>query len=84
MRLELLVHTFLAAVVAAIDVSQSATAIQVANARLNATWQKSIGAIVDLTLDGRDLLGEKSGSTGIGPYLGTLPWCSGGGEIGGD
>jgi len=83
MRLGLLVLTFLPAVVAAIDVLQSTTTVQVANARFNATWQKSIGAIVDLTLDGRDLLGEKSGSTGIGPYLGASAF-GGGSEIEGD
>ncbi|KAJ5126469.1 hypothetical protein N7448_007248, partial [Penicillium atrosanguineum] len=39
------------------------------NDRLAAVWQKSVGQIIDLTLDGQDLLGQQSGSSGIGPYL---------------
>jgi len=72
MRFKLL-PTLFAATAAAIDISQSSTTVRLSNARLNATWQKNIGAIVDLTLDGRDLLGQTNGSTGIGPYLGLYP-----------
>ncbi|PBP28411.1 rhamnogalacturonate lyase, partial [Diplocarpon rosae] len=40
-----------------------------ANDRLYAAVAKASGAISNLTLDGQDLLGPQSGSTGIGPYL---------------
>lgn len=54
---------------AALQVSQNDTTITVANDRLTAVLRRSAGHIVDLTLDGQDLLGPQSGSTGIGPYL---------------
>ncbi|KAJ5672736.1 Glycoside hydrolase-type carbohydrate-binding [Penicillium longicatenatum] len=54
---------------AALHVAQNETYITLANDRLTAVLQKSVGQIVDLSLDGQDLLGPKSGSTGIGPYL---------------
>ncbi|KAJ6110365.1 Glycoside hydrolase-type carbohydrate-binding [Penicillium sp. IBT 16267x] len=55
--------------VAALHVAQNETYITLANDRLTAVLQKSVGQIVDLSLDGQDLLGPQSGSTGIGPYL---------------
>ncbi|KAJ5536531.1 Glycoside hydrolase-type carbohydrate-binding [Penicillium frequentans] len=54
---------------AALHVAQNETYITLANDRLTAVLQKSVGQIVDLSLDGQDLLGPQSGSTGIGPYL---------------
>ncbi|KAJ5509906.1 Glycoside hydrolase-type carbohydrate-binding [Penicillium expansum] len=58
-----------AAVATALQVAENQTYITLANDRLTAVLQKSVGQIVDLTLDGQDLLGAQSGSTGIGPYL---------------
>jgi rhamnogalacturonan endolyase len=54
---------------AALHVSQNDTTITVANDRLTAVLRRSAGQIVDLSLDGQDLLGPQAGSTGIGPYL---------------
>ncbi|CAI7662789.1 hypothetical protein PCG10_005483 [Penicillium crustosum] len=58
-----------AAAATALHVAENQTYITLANDRLTAVLQKSVGQIVDLTLDGQDLLGAQSGSTGIGPYL---------------
>jgi rhamnogalacturonan endolyase len=52
-----------------LNASQSNSSLTIANARLTASVAKSGGYISTLTLDGQDLLGKKSGSTGIGPYL---------------
>ncbi|KGO74917.1 Glycoside hydrolase-type carbohydrate-binding [Penicillium italicum] len=65
----LIAFTAVAAVATALHVAENQTYITLANDRLTAVLQKSVGQIVDLTLDGRDLLGTQSGSTGIGPYL---------------
>lgn len=54
---------------AALQVLQNDTTITVANDRLTVVLRSSAGQIVDLSLDGQDLLGPQSGSTGIGPYL---------------
>ena len=43
--------------------------IIVSNDRLTAVLDKSSGHITDVNLDGQDLLGPTSGSTGKGPYL---------------
>ena len=59
----------LAVVSNALDVSQNETVITIANDRLSAVLRRSVGQIEQLTLDGQDLLGQRSGSTGIGPYL---------------
>ncbi|KAJ5131569.1 uncharacterized protein N7515_007608 [Penicillium bovifimosum] len=62
--------TFTAAAgAAALHIADNQTHITLANDRLAVVLQKSVGQIVDLTLDGKDLLGPQSGSTGIGPYL---------------
>ncbi|CAI7630683.1 unnamed protein product [Penicillium glandicola] len=61
--------TGLAAAATALHVAENQTYITLSNDRLTAVLQKSVGQIVDLTLDGQDLLGAQSGSTGIGPYL---------------
>jgi rhamnogalacturonan endolyase len=70
MRSSFLLNALLACVAAALNVTDNSTEIHVSNERLSATWLKSLGSITDLSLDGRDLLGARSGSTGIGPYLG--------------
>ncbi|CAG7943832.1 unnamed protein product [Penicillium salamii] len=54
---------------AALQVVENSTYITLGNDRLTAVLKRSAGQIVDLTLDGQDLLGVQSGSTGIGPYL---------------
>ncbi|CAG8133684.1 unnamed protein product [Penicillium olsonii] len=54
---------------AALQVIENSTFITLGNDRLTAVLKKSAGQIVDLSLDGQDLLGVQSGSTGIGPYL---------------
>ncbi|KAJ5666578.1 Glycoside hydrolase-type carbohydrate-binding [Penicillium macrosclerotiorum] len=52
-----------------LHVLQNETTITLSNDRLTAVLQKDAGQVVDLFLDGQDLLGPQSGSTGIGPYL---------------
>ncbi|KAJ5433967.1 Glycoside hydrolase-type carbohydrate-binding [Penicillium cf. griseofulvum] len=70
MRVSLLTaFTGLAAAATALHVAENQTHITLANDRLTAILRKSVGQIVDLALDGQDLLGAQSGSTGIGPYL---------------
>lgn len=54
---------------AALNISQDETTITLANDRLKTILDKNKGQVVDLSLDGRDLLGPQSGSTGVGPYL---------------
>ncbi|KAF9884626.1 hypothetical protein FE257_001448 [Aspergillus nanangensis] len=54
---------------AALNVSQSDSSITLGNDRLTAIFSKDAGRVVDLYLDGQDLLGPASGSTGVGPYL---------------
>lgn len=54
---------------AILNATESTTQLTLANDRLTATVNKAGGFISILTLDGQDLLGPKSGSTGIGPYL---------------
>jgi rhamnogalacturonan endolyase len=52
-----------------LSASQNNNTLTVANDRLVASVSKSGGYISTLTLDGQNLLGKKSGSSGIGPYL---------------
>lgn len=59
----------LASATAALDVVKSDTTIILENDRLKTILDKSTGHMVDVSLDGQDLLGPQSGSTGIGPYL---------------
>jgi len=54
---------------ALLNATETTTQLTLANDRLLATVSKAGGYISTLTLDGQDLLGPKSGSTGIGPYL---------------
>ncbi|CAP97275.1 Pc21g23780 [Penicillium rubens Wisconsin 54-1255] len=69
MRPSLLAAFTAATAATALHVAENQTYITLANDRLSAVLRKSAGQIVDLTLDGQDLLGTQSGSTGIGPYL---------------
>ncbi|EAW07128.1 polysaccharide lyase family 4 protein [Aspergillus clavatus NRRL 1] len=54
---------------AALQVAEGSSTITLNNDRLKAIWSKNKGSVVDMFLDGHDLLGPQSGSTGIGPYL---------------
>lgn len=49
--------------------SENATQLVISNDRLFAAVDKTLGSITTLSLDGQNLLGTRSGSTGIGPYL---------------
>lgn len=55
----------LSAVQATLTVTETSSLVTLKNNRLTAIVGKSSGAVIDLTLDGRDLLGAQSGSTGI-------------------
>lgn len=61
--------TLLTNALASLDLTQNKTSITLGNDRLTAVLSRESGQIVDLSLDGKDLLGPKSGSTGVGPYL---------------
>lgn len=54
---------------AALNATENDSQLIISNDRLYAAVGKDGGSIVALTLDGVNLLGEKSGSTGQGPYL---------------
>ncbi|ORY62975.1 family 4 polysaccharide lyase [Pseudomassariella vexata] len=56
-------------VLAKLNATEDASQLSLSNDRLYASVVKSGGYIQTLTLDGQNLLGTKSGSTGIGPYL---------------
>ncbi|ETS82581.1 Rhamnogalacturonate lyase B [Pestalotiopsis fici W106-1] len=58
-----------AAVLAALNATETSSELIIANSRLYASVNKSTGSVETLTLDGQNLLGTKSGSTGVGPYL---------------
>lgn len=68
-RLFLTVSLLVTRAVAVFNATETATELIISNSRLYASVNKAYGAIWKLTLDGQDLLGPKSGSTGIGPYL---------------
>ncbi|KAH6893282.1 family 4 polysaccharide lyase [Thelonectria olida] len=55
--------------VAKLVANETDTALVISNDRLYAAVEKASGAIVTLSLDGQNLLGTRSGSTGLGPYL---------------
>ncbi|KAL4915245.1 galactose mutarotase-like domain-containing protein [Aspergillus aurantiobrunneus] len=59
----------LAAHASALLTSENATHFTLANDRLAVALEKSRGHIVDVTLDGQDLLGPVDGNRGKGPYL---------------
>ncbi|KAK6085713.1 rhamnogalacturonate lyase [Seiridium cupressi] len=54
---------------AALNTTETSSQVIISNDRLYASVSKSSGSVEALTLDGQNLLGTKSGSTGIGPYL---------------
>ena len=54
---------------ATLNITQDDTTIALSNDRLMAILNRNNGQVVDLYLDEQDLLGQQSGSTGIGPYL---------------
>lgn len=54
---------------AALSTAENSTHITLSNDRLTTVLAKSGGQIIDLTLDGQDLLGPVSGNAGKGPYL---------------
>lgn len=49
--------------------NENATHITLSNSGLDVALAKSHGRIVDVLLEGQDLLGPVSGSSGLGPYL---------------
>jgi rhamnogalacturonan endolyase len=57
------------AATAALNVLESDSTITLANDRLTTILNRSNGKMVEVYLDGQDLLGPASGSTGVGPYL---------------
>ncbi|KAM0327312.1 hypothetical protein ACHAPQ_007442, partial [Fusarium lateritium] len=52
-----------------LNTSENSTHISLSNKRFAVVLAKSSGHIIDVTLDGQDLLGPVSGSTGKGPYV---------------
>ena len=56
-------------VVAKLETSETDSELVISNDRLYAAVEKDGGGIATLTLDGVNLLGTRSGSTGKGPYL---------------
>ncbi|KAJ3545112.1 hypothetical protein NM208_g2678 [Fusarium decemcellulare] len=54
---------------AKLTTAENSTHLSVSNDRLAVVLAKSSGHIIDVTLDGQDLLGPQSGNTGKGPYL---------------
>ncbi|KAK3939862.1 rhamnogalacturonan lyase [Diplogelasinospora grovesii] len=54
---------------ALLNATETSTSLVIANDRLYAAVEKASGVVVTLTLDGQNLLGTRSGMTGIGPYL---------------
>ncbi|KAJ9136460.1 Rhamnogalacturonate lyase [Pleurostoma richardsiae] len=64
-----LLSGFAPGVNAFLNATETSTQLIIANDRLYTAVEKKSGAVVSLTLDGQNLLGTRSGSTGIGPYL---------------
>ncbi|KAK2008499.1 rhamnogalacturonate lyase [Colletotrichum eremochloae] len=60
---------FAAPAAAVLNATETSDRLIIANDRLYAAVAKPGGSIVELTLDGVNLLGTTSGSTGKGPYL---------------
>ncbi|KAL4911415.1 hypothetical protein BDW74DRAFT_8124 [Aspergillus multicolor] len=54
---------------AALTTTTNTTHIKISNTRLSIAVSRSNGHVVDANLDGQDLLGPLSGSSGQGPYL---------------
>ncbi|KAM5349778.1 hypothetical protein ACJ41O_006283 [Fusarium nematophilum] len=55
--------------IAALTSSENSTHISLSNDRLAVVLAKSSGHIIDVALDGQDLLGPQDGNRGKGPYL---------------
>jgi rhamnogalacturonan endolyase len=60
---------FIAIAQGAITSGENATHITISTGGLDIALAKSHGRIVDVQLEGQDLLGPVSGNTGLGPYL---------------
>lgn len=56
-------------VFAKLNANETDTQFILTNDRFHTAVDKSLGAVTELTLDGQNLLGTLSGSTGQGPYL---------------
>ncbi|KAK1147163.1 hypothetical protein N8T08_001902 [Aspergillus melleus] len=61
--------TLAATALARLQTGENSTHISLNNNHLSVTLTKSSGQIIDLSLDGQDLLGPTSGNSGKGPYL---------------
>ncbi|KAL3476169.1 galactose mutarotase-like domain-containing protein [Aspergillus californicus] len=59
----------LAASTLALQTGENSTHLTLSNSRFAIALAKSNGQIIDVTLDGQDLLGPVSGNAGKGPYL---------------
>ncbi|KAE8153201.1 rhamnogalacturonate lyase B [Aspergillus avenaceus] len=68
MRLTL-AATWAAVASATLNVSQDNDTITLSNDRLTTVFAMAKGRVAELYLDGQDLLGPESGSSGVGPYL---------------
>ncbi|KAK4497245.1 hypothetical protein PRZ48_011695 [Zasmidium cellare] len=68
-RRSIVALALVATVRAALKASETNSTLTIANDRLTTVVDKTSGAVVTLTLDGQNLIGTRSGSTGIGPYL---------------
>jgi rhamnogalacturonan endolyase len=54
---------------ALLNATETSTLLSIGNDRLYAAVDKKTGVMSTLTLDGQNLLGTRSGSVGIGPYV---------------
>jgi rhamnogalacturonan endolyase len=61
--------SLLQGVCALLNATENSTLLSISNERLYAAVDKKTGVVSTLTLDGQNLLGTRSGSVGIGPYL---------------
>ncbi|KAL0934674.1 rhamnogalacturonate lyase c [Colletotrichum truncatum] len=65
----LAIATFFCHAAAGLRTGENSTHLMLSNDRLSVVLAKSNGHIIDVTLDGQDLLGPLSGNSGKGPYL---------------
>ncbi|GAP89341.1 putative rhamnogalacturonate lyase c [Rosellinia necatrix] len=68
-KLLLALATLVEASVAFLTATETSTQFLLQNDRLSVAVGKSNGQVVDVVLDGQDLLGPVSGNTGKGPYV---------------
>lgn len=61
--------SMLQCVSALLNATETSSVLSISNERLYAAVDKKTGVMSTLTLDGQNLLGTRSGSVGIGPYL---------------